>query len=157
MCISLSIFIQMYVTDDYYSMKFFNSIHNRSIASASINLAVNVTNLACSIGTMVYTAKAHKKVIDDSLQKSSTLMLTCAILWLVRNVWAVIFIVLVVFVPYFVGGMLIWTDIIDPILNSWTTFVILALLFVLATVEKYALPRAQGNEQSRKSIDVEAV
>ncbi|KAK6211562.1 hypothetical protein QIS74_10826 [Colletotrichum tabaci] len=158
LCISLSIFIQRSFTErDNAEMEFFMSIYNRSVASASINLAVCVTNLGCAIGTMVYTAKARKKVVGDSLQKMSTLMLTCAILWLIRNVWMVLFTFFLAFAPYVIRGFLTWVDIIDPILNSWMTFVILALLFVLATVEKYALPRAQVKEDHRKSIDVEAL
>ncbi|GJD01238.1 hypothetical protein ColKHC_10063 [Colletotrichum higginsianum] len=155
--ISLSIFIQRSFTERNNSgMEFFMSVYNRSMASASINLAVCVTNLGCAIGTMVYTAKARKKVVGDSLQKMSTLMLTCAILWLIRNVWVVIFAFFLGFAPYVISTFLIWADIVDPILNSWMTFVTLALLFVLATVEKYALPRAQVKEGHRKSIDVEA-
>lgn len=193
--ISLSIFIQRSFTERNNSgMEFFMSVYNRSMASASINLAVCVTNLGCAIGTMVYTAKARKKVVGDSLQKvclpsspfstmpslllfvmlftvktllgriandgstqMSTLMLTCAILWLIRNVWVVIFTFFLGFAPYVIRTFLIWADIVDPILNSWMTFVTLALLFVLATVEKYALPRAQVKEEHRKNIDVEAL
>ncbi|TQN71049.1 hypothetical protein CSHISOI_04426, partial [Colletotrichum shisoi] len=157
MSISLSIFIQRSFTERHNAeMELFMSIYNRSMASAIINLILCVTNLGCAIGTMVYTAKARKKVVGDSLQKMSTLMLTCAILWLIRNVWTVIFTFFLAFAPYFISGIMVWANVIDPILNSWITFVILALLFVLATVEKYALPRAQVKEDHRKSIDVEA-
>ncbi|GKT51179.1 uncharacterized protein ColSpa_11360 [Colletotrichum spaethianum] len=153
MCLSISIFAAWYSSSNLY-----DGINSRSIAASSIDLALYATHLICAIGTMVYTAKARKKVLGTPLQKPSSLMLTCAILWLLRNVWALLYSILVNFlISFYYDGMYDWGYIVDIFLYNWMAFVILVLLYVLATMEKYAMSQLQEQEQPPKDMDIEAL
>ncbi|KZL82473.1 hypothetical protein CI238_03181 [Colletotrichum incanum] len=158
MCLSISIFAARYANTGYNNgPDYYDGIRNRSIAASSFDLALFVTHLICAIGTMVYVAKARRKVLGTPLQKASNLMLTCAILWLLRNVWSLLFSILWGFMYGFAFSfMYSWGYIFDMILNNWMTFVILVLLYVLATTDKYAMSQPQEQERRPKSMDEEA-
>ncbi|GKT65590.1 hypothetical protein ColTof4_03646 [Colletotrichum tofieldiae] len=159
MCLSISIFVARYADTGYgYSQDYYDGLRNRSVAASSIDLALFATHLLCAIGTMVYTAKARKKVLGTPLQKASNLMLACGILWLLRNVWSLLYTILWGFMFGFnINFVYSWGFIFDIILNSWMTFVIFVLLYVLATTDKYAMSQPQGQEQRPKNMDEEGL
>ncbi|KDN61275.1 hypothetical protein CSUB01_08697 [Colletotrichum sublineola] len=141
----------------------------RSIASFSLDVALYATHLICAISVMVYIAKTRKKlgtrllkfcVEKDLLEQdadprnlqASNLMLTCGILWLIRITWVVLYIVLSNLVVSGYGGWeALLISIIDDLLDVYLCFVVLVLLYVLATVDKYAVLQPQEQEQRTKN------
>ncbi|KAK1964468.1 hypothetical protein LY78DRAFT_582409 [Colletotrichum sublineola] len=123
----------------------------RSIASFSLDVALYATHLICAISVMVYIAKTRKK-LGTRLLKASNLMLTCGILWLIRITWVVLYIVLSNLVVSGYGGWeALLISIIDDLLDVYLCFVVLVLLYVLATVDKYAVLQPQEQEQRTKN------
>ncbi|GJC88022.1 hypothetical protein ColLi_10860 [Colletotrichum liriopes] len=159
MCLSISIYAERYANTGYNnSQDYYEGLSNRSTAASSIDLALFATHVLCAIGTMVYIARARKKVLGTPLQKASNLMLACGILWLLRNVWSLLYTILWGFMFGFAFEFVYsWGFIFDIILNSWMTFVIFVLLYVLATTDKYAMSQPQGQEQRPKNMDEEAL
>ncbi|KAK1974231.1 hypothetical protein LZ30DRAFT_741049 [Colletotrichum cereale] len=155
MCLSISIWA-VWLTDDGSrpSRDRFQYANMRNLAAFSINMALYVTHIICAIGVMVYIVKARKKVLGNSLHKASNLMLTCGILWLIRNAWLLVYIILSNFAPTFFYAYdytMGWFLILDVILDSYPMFVVLVLLYVLATSNDMSEPG--GQERPTKSMD----
>ncbi|KAK2049454.1 hypothetical protein LZ31DRAFT_590815 [Colletotrichum somersetense] len=139
------------------------SYYIRGIVSFSLEAALYATHIICAIFVLVYIVKTRKKVLGTPLRKVSDLMLTAGILWLVRVVWLVLSIVLssLVVSPYAGDGLGYFKLFLDVFLDPYLTFVVLVLLFVLATSEKYALaqpeqpqePQEQEQEQRTKNME----
>ncbi|GKT76412.1 hypothetical protein ColTof4_08835 [Colletotrichum tofieldiae] len=96
-----------------------------TIASAGIVII-------CAIGSVVYSAKSRKKALGSPVQKAATILVVCSSLYLVRAAWYIVI--------FFYGIYEIFA-IIDVFVGCWIPFVILVLLYFLATKEVYSLSK----------------
>ncbi|GJC89835.1 hypothetical protein ColLi_12673 [Colletotrichum liriopes] len=128
-----------------------------SIASAGIVII-------CAIGSVVYSAKSRKKALGSPVQKvrlvltgggslrtnrvfsqAATILVVCSSLYLVRAAWYIVI--------FFYGIFEIFA-IIDVFVGCWIPFVILVLLYFLATKEDYSLSKT--HYRSRTVADSQA-
>ncbi|KAK2022809.1 hypothetical protein LX32DRAFT_178895 [Colletotrichum zoysiae] len=143
------------------------SSYIRGIVSFSLEAALYATDIICAICVLVYIVKTRKKVLGTPLRKASDIMLAAGILWLARVVWLVVSIILSSFVvsPYASDEVGYFKLFLDVFLDCYLMFVVLVLLFVLATSEKYALaqpeqpqePQEQEQEQEQRTKNMEQV
>ncbi|KAK2057072.1 hypothetical protein LY76DRAFT_118235 [Colletotrichum caudatum] len=134
----------------------------RTVVGFGFEAALYATDIICAICVLVYIVKTRKKVLGTPLRKASDLMLTAGILWLVRVVWLVVSIILSSeVVSTFSGDWLGYLELfLDVILDCYLWLVVLVLLFVLATSEKYALAQPeepQEQEQEQRTNNTEQV
>ncbi|KAK1997539.1 hypothetical protein LX36DRAFT_657404 [Colletotrichum falcatum] len=159
MCLSISDWAaEVNISYDDYDPEEDVQPMNRGLAGTIIQLALYATHILCAIFVLVDIAKTRKKVLGSPLHKASDVMLTCGILWLVHVVWLVLSLALPLGVSYHGDD---WPSILvlmlDLLLDSYQAFVILVLLYVLATTDKYAVSQPREEQEQRAKAPAQAV
>ncbi|WYZ35877.1 hypothetical protein EsH8_X_000524 [Colletotrichum jinshuiense] len=126
------------------------------LVAAIFGIVTTAFHAFCSIGAIVYVAKARNKVKNGPLHKASDLLLVCAILWLIRAAWMVVYIITsmtgVLYSPWYY--VFDWATLVDFFLNTAIMFVVLVLLYVLATKSTYGLLKQQDQGKTLKEESV---
>ncbi|KAL0933284.1 uncharacterized protein CTRU02_212247 [Colletotrichum truncatum] len=125
--------------DGRFTYEDFMKINKMMQAAAYINMANTGILVIAAFCIIVYASKARKEAKDSPVSKAASILRICSIFWLTTRLWALVEVIVWYFGAF--GDATMYTGIFDFVLSVLPTFLILAMLYNLASKEAYGLSR----------------
>ncbi|TDZ39078.1 hypothetical protein C8035_v005655 [Colletotrichum spinosum] len=129
----MSSFVDMMRGYSYYSSSQADVYMIKYTIAMALKVAIPGILIICGLGVMIYAIKSRSKARGTPVFKAGTLLLVGSIMFILRNAWDLTMSI----IQFDIFGIL------DIVLNHWATLVVLVLLYVLATQDKFNLSEAQ--------------